>query len=271
MDDLSRRRRPSDLSTRSGAGGTPNGPAQGPPDHVDDLLDVPVGVAVLRGRPHAALDVILEDEHRERIDRRSQRAGLLEDVHAVLLALDHSADAPDLALDAREPSHELGLVPRVAVPEVIAVVAVDRGRSRGIGWCHPADDTPGGYRGQDDRPRAATGRTGYTRLRMDPLDHRLALPDGLRCTVCDERVPAERLRLLAWRDELVFLQIECSGCLSTTLGFVVAGATDDEAAGPEPPPITSDDVLDMHQFLATWRGDLSVLLGSDRGRPEPSR
>jgi hypothetical protein len=106
---------------------------------------------------------------------------------------------------------------------------------------------------------------------MDPLDHRLALPDGLRCTVCDERVPAERLRLLAWRDELVFLQIECSACLSTTLGFVVAGATDDEAAGPEPPPISSDDVLDMHQFLATWRGDLSVLLGSDRGRPEPSR
>jgi hypothetical protein len=105
---------------------------------------------------------------------------------------------------------------------------------------------------------------------MDPLDHRLALPDGLRCTVCDERVPAERLRLLAWRDELVFLQIDCSGCLSTTLGFVVAGVTDDGVAS-EPPPISTDDVLDMHQFLATWRGDLSALLGSDRGRPEPSR
>ena len=106
---------------------------------------------------------------------------------------------------------------------------------------------------------------------MDPLDHRLALPDGLRCTVCDERVPAERLRLLAWRDDLVFLQIDCGGCLSTTLGFVVGGAPDHQPAPSEAPPISTDDVLDMHQFLATWRGDLSALLESDRGRPEPSR
>lgn len=106
---------------------------------------------------------------------------------------------------------------------------------------------------------------------MDPLDHRLALPDGLRCTVCDERVPAERLRLLAWRDELVFLQIDCEACDSTTLGFVVAGVTDDQQPRPAPPPISADDVLDMHQFLATWRGDLSTLLEGDRGRPEPSR
>jgi len=106
---------------------------------------------------------------------------------------------------------------------------------------------------------------------MDPLDHRLVLPDGLRCTVCDERVPVERLRVLAWRDDLVFLQIDCASCLSTTLGFVVAGVTDDGRSEPEPPPISSDDVLDMHQFLASWRGDLSALLGSERGRPEPSR
>jgi hypothetical protein len=106
---------------------------------------------------------------------------------------------------------------------------------------------------------------------MDPLDHRLALPDGLRCTVCEERVPAERLRLLAWRDDLVFLQIDCGGCLSTTLGFVVGGAADDGSVAPEPPPISSDDVLDMHQFLTTWRGDLTALIGSDRGRPEPRR
>jgi hypothetical protein len=106
---------------------------------------------------------------------------------------------------------------------------------------------------------------------MDPLDHRLVLPDGLRCTVCEERVPADRLQLLAWRDELVFLQIDCGSCLSTTLGFVVSGAGDEPLQQPPRPPITSDDVLDMHQFLASWRGDLSGLLESDRGRPEPSR
>jgi len=107
---------------------------------------------------------------------------------------------------------------------------------------------------------------------MDPLDHLLALPDGLRCTVCDERVPATRIRLLAWRDDLAFLQIDCDACASTTLGFVLDGRSEDAEPAPAPEPISSDDVLDMHQFLATWRGDLAGLFGSDpRGRADSSR
>ena len=100
---------------------------------------------------------------------------------------------------------------------------------------------------------------------MDPLDHRLALPDGLRCTVCDERVPATQIRLLAWRDDLAFLQIDCRTCASTTLGFVLDGRSEDAEPAGTPDPISSDDVLDMHQFLATWRGDLTDLLRGDRG------
>jgi hypothetical protein len=101
---------------------------------------------------------------------------------------------------------------------------------------------------------------------MDPLDHLTAPPDGLRCTVCDERVPAARVRVLAWRDDLAFLQLDCPSCASTTLGFVLGGRSDEPAPSHEGEPITSDDVLDMHQLLATWQGDLSDLLGSnDRG------
>lgn len=107
---------------------------------------------------------------------------------------------------------------------------------------------------------------------MDPLDHLRVLPDGLRCTVCDERVPADRLTLLARRDDLDFLQLDCAACLSTTLGFVQAGRGEEPAERSQPARITSDDVLDMHQLLATWRGDLSGLLTRDaRGRAESSR
>jgi hypothetical protein len=107
---------------------------------------------------------------------------------------------------------------------------------------------------------------------MDPLDHLLALPDGHRCSVCDERVPAGRVKLLAWRDDLAFLQLDCSACLSTTLGFVLAGRSDGPAETQAAAPISSDDVLDMHQLLATWRGDLTGLLTRDaRGRAESSR
>lgn len=107
---------------------------------------------------------------------------------------------------------------------------------------------------------------------MDPLDHLLALPDGLRCTVCDERVPVTRVRLLAWRDDLAFLEIDCGACLSTTLAFVMGGWSEAQATEPDADPISTDDVLDMHELLATWRGDLTGLLSSDRhGRADSSR
>ena len=107
---------------------------------------------------------------------------------------------------------------------------------------------------------------------MDPVDHLLALPGGHHCTVCGEPVPAARVQLLAWRDDLVFVQLECAACLSTTLGFVLGGRSEGPARPPAADPISSDDVLDMHQLLATWRGDLTGLLqGDDRSRVESSR
>lgn len=107
---------------------------------------------------------------------------------------------------------------------------------------------------------------------MDPLDHLLALPDGLPCTVCDERVPATSIRLLARRDDLAFLQIDCPSCSSATLGFVLGGHGDEPSPPDARPPINADDVLDMHELLATWRGDLTGLLArDDRGRAGSTR
>jgi hypothetical protein len=116
---------------------------------------------------------------------------------------------------------------------------------------------------------------------MDPLDHLVALSGGLRCTVCDERVPATRIRLLARRDDLAFLEIDCGACLSATLGFILDGRPEEPAPAPAREPISGDDVLDMHELLAPWRGDLAGLLAVDqatgpdrsdgRGRAETSR
>jgi hypothetical protein len=110
---------------------------------------------------------------------------------------------------------------------------------------------------------------------MDPLDHLIALPDGLRCTVCDERVPITRIRTLARRDDLTFIEIDCEACASSTLGFVLAGRTDEPAEALQGEPISADDVLDMHELLASWQGGLSDLLARDglgrEGRAEPGR
>ena len=99
---------------------------------------------------------------------------------------------------------------------------------------------------------------------MDPLDHLRALPDGLLCTVCEERVPADGVRVVAWREDVAFLQIDCRRCRSTTLGFVLAesglaDAPPADGSRPDGPPISTDDVLDMHEFLARWHGDLETL------------
>ena len=134
--------------------------------------------------------------------------------------------------------------------------------------------------------RAAEGDPEADRVHsrwMDPLDHLLALPDGLRCTVCDQRVPVTRIRTLARRDDLTFIEIDCEACSSSTLGFLLAGQTDEPRPAPDlasahaGTPITSDDVLDMHELLASWRGDLTELLNggdggrSGHGRAEPGR
>jgi hypothetical protein len=107
---------------------------------------------------------------------------------------------------------------------------------------------------------------------MDPLDHLTTRLDGHRCSVCEAVVPADRVKLLAWRDDLAFLQLDCRHCLSTTLGFVDQAPDGSRATPQAAPPISADDVLDMHLLLATWRGDLAGLLsGGDRGRVESSR
>jgi hypothetical protein len=104
---------------------------------------------------------------------------------------------------------------------------------------------------------------------MGPQDHLRALPDGIRCTVCDERVPADHLRVLARRDDLLFLEVGCHVCGSTALGFITDSAfrpETDQLAGAE--PISGDDVLEMHQLLGSWSGDLVSLVGQAGARPD---
>lgn len=94
---------------------------------------------------------------------------------------------------------------------------------------------------------------------MDPRDHLRALPDGLACTVCDETVPAERIRLLARREDLTFVQVDCLACGSTSLEFV-ADPVPDAPAPAEPEAISADDVRAMRDFLGGWNGDLRTLV-----------
>jgi hypothetical protein len=117
---------------------------------------------------------------------------------------------------------------------------------------------------------------------MDPRDRLRPLLDGVGCTVCGDLVPGERIRLLAQRDDLAFVELACPGCASTTLGLLLASddpagdavldvapygelSPGDEARRAAAGPVTTADVRAAREFLAGWRGDLAGLVG---GRPD---
>jgi hypothetical protein len=118
---------------------------------------------------------------------------------------------------------------------------------------------------------------------MDPRGLRAGLT-GAGCTSCGAAVPPERIAVLADRGDFAFVELDCTGCGSRTMGLVLAAGPDagdavlDTADHPEisperaarlaaHPPVGEDDLLAMHRFLDGWTGDLRSLL-DDRGAPD---
>ena len=99
---------------------------------------------------------------------------------------------------------------------------------------------------------------------MDPLDHRAPALGSTVCAACQGLVPAGSVHLLARRDDLAFVQVECPSCGSTTLAFGLASGLDARVGAP---PVTTDDVLDMHRLLSRWPGGLRELLATKSSRP----
>ncbi len=107
---------------------------------------------------------------------------------------------------------------------------------------------------------------------MDPRDRPRQLPDGASCTACGASVPTERIRILARRDDVSFVELACPDCGSAALGLLVSSVAPDgvpildvsvdEPASPGSPgrsdatPISAADVEAIGSHLAAWHGDL---------------
>jgi hypothetical protein len=102
-------------------------------------------------------------------------------------------------------------------------------------------------------------------------------PNGVGCTVCGSHVSVDRIRLLARRDDLAFVEIACDACGSAALGMILAENGPD-AGDPESPrstmsptvrrsgpPVDANDVIEMREFLDGWDGDFRALF--ERGTP----
>jgi hypothetical protein len=124
---------------------------------------------------------------------------------------------------------------------------------------------------------------------MDPDDRHDPLLPEMDCAVCGGTVGSARLRVLAQREDLTFLQVACPACGSTTLGIIVAGvgvadpppedASDvaaatlgepDRAPIPSAPALTREDVEAVRDLLAGYHGSVAGLLArsvEDEGAP----
>ncbi len=102
------------------------------------------------------------------------------------------------------------------------------------------------------------------------------------CPACGRRYRGSRIRLLAEREGLFFVDLDCSRCGSHTVAIVtvesdeaefsIIDASDIELAVDLEPehlgealphntePVTADDVLDMHELLVGFDGDMRALL-----------
>jgi hypothetical protein len=141
---------------------------------------------------------------------------------------------------------------------------------------------------------------GVTGSRDPPRGSRLGEMDGpewlrtqltsFTCPACGRRYRGSRIRLLAERDGLFFVDLDCSRCGSHTVAIVTVEiddatasiteisdlslATDDvpEHLGEELPagaaPVTADDVLDMHEFLESFQGNIGHLFRQDARRTD---
>jgi hypothetical protein len=116
---------------------------------------------------------------------------------------------------------------------------------------------------------------------MDPRDGMPPFEHGVDCAVCGRNVPAERIRILASRDDLTFVELTCAACRSESLGMILGGEADgagsqpygeflpaDDARFREALPIDVDDVLAVRRLLEA--GNLDELVGPDDAAGGPS-
>ena len=109
---------------------------------------------------------------------------------------------------------------------------------------------------------------------MDPRDDLGSLAGGVDCAACGEIVPTDRIRILARRDDIVFVEVACPACRSESLGIIVQSADGpgggtygeflpaDDARFREALPIGPDDVITVRELLA--RGDLNAFVDPSR-------
>jgi hypothetical protein len=96
------------------------------------------------------------------------------------------------------------------------------------------------------------------------------------CAACGQAYGQGHIRLIAQREELFFVDLACDHCGSQAVAIVTIQVDGESAtldggelvrverarpdAPPEGPPVSADDVLDVHDLLDDFEGDAHQLI-----------
>ena len=100
------------------------------------------------------------------------------------------------------------------------------------------------------------------------------------CSACGRAYRSSHIRIVAQRDELFFVDLRCRRCGSESLAIVTvetdsdgpgsrldvgdlvdAAAAINAADDADGPPVSVEDLLQMHDFLGRFDGDFQELFG----------
>ncbi len=121
---------------------------------------------------------------------------------------------------------------------------------------------------------------------MDGAEWLRAQLTSLGCGSCGRSYRTGQIRILAQREELFFVDLGCQSCGTRAVAVVTIQPAEDDApvhvhlgeqgvvvdqAVDRPvhsgPVVSADEVLDMHEFLAAYEGDIETLLGRSQNGP----
>ena len=96
------------------------------------------------------------------------------------------------------------------------------------------------------------------------------------CAACGQAYGQGHIHLIAQREELFFVDLSCDHCGSQAVAIVTIQIDGDRAtldggelvrvedagpdAAPDGPPVSADDVLDVHDLLDDFDGDVHQLI-----------
>jgi hypothetical protein len=114
---------------------------------------------------------------------------------------------------------------------------------------------------------------------MDGADWLRTQLTSFGCAACGQPYESGRIRLLAERDGLFFVDLGCAHCGTQAVAVVTIQVDDDDVLRADPgerfesgiaqPPaavVSTDDVIAMHALLSDFEGDVPSLLARLDGR-----